>query len=365
MSIISDQKMDTKEEEKEDHKEEEEEDDDDEVQEKGTISDQSPHTIHRASPTQSHIDKEEEEEEAQGKYTISDPSSLSSPPQSHIDHKSTSPPKAYTPPSSVSSLCSNSNPSSPHTYSHEYKLSSAPNRTPPPKPLAPVANRSFKADPLVFTTRVDPEAQPGYTSVREVQGGVIVVDSGFGVDGDGGGGGGGGGGGRKPRPDLSIPKKTRRDNNMMKKTFLGLRICAFVFCLISFSVMAADKQKGWALDSFYWYKEFRYCLAANVIGFVYSGLQLCDLVKYFTTGRHIIHHHFRRYFDFSMDQVLTYLLISASSSAATRVYVWQSNWGEDEFPKMATASVVLSFVAFLAFALSSLICGYTLVKFHS
>ncbi|XP_023922303.1 CASP-like protein 4A1 [Quercus suber] len=364
MSINSDQKMDTKEEE-EDHKEEEEEEDneDDGVQKKETISDQSHHTIHGASPTQSHIDEEEEEEEAQGKYTISDPSSLSSPPQSHIDHKSTSPPKAYTPSSSVSSLCSNSNPSSPHTYSHEYKLSSAPNRTPPPKPLAPVANRSFKADPLVFTTSVDPEAQHGYTSVREVQEGVIVVDGGFGVD--VGVGGGGGGGGRRLRPDPSILKKTRRDNNMMKKTFLGLRICAFVFCLISFSVMAADKQKGWALDSFYWYKEFRYCLAANVIGFVYSGLQLCDLVKYFTTGRHIIHHHFRRYFDFSMDQMLTYLLISASSSAATRVYVWQSNWGEDEFPKMAIASVGLSFVAFLAFALSSLICGYTLVKFHS
>lgn len=248
MSINSDQKMDTKEEEKEDHKEEEE---DDEVQKKEIISDQSHHTIHGASPTQSHIDKEEEEQEAQGKYTISAPSSLSSPPQSHIDHKPTSPPKAYTPSSSVSSLCSNSNPSSPHTYSHEYKFSSAPNRTPPPKPLAPVANRSFKADPLVFTTRVDPEAQHGYTSVREVQGGVIVVDSGFdvGVDGDGGG--------RKLRPDPPISKKTRRDNNTMKKTFLGLRICAFVFCLISFSVMAADKQKGWALDSFYWYKEFR------------------------------------------------------------------------------------------------------------
>ena len=254
MSTNSDQKMDTKEE--EDHEEEEEEDDEDDgVQKKEIISDQSPHTIH-ASPTQSHIEEEEEEEEGeeegQGKYTISDRPSLSSPPQSHIDHKPTSPPKADTPSSSVSSLCSNSNPSSPQTYSHEYKLSSAPNKTPPPKPLAPVANRSFKADPLVFTTRVDPKAQHGYTSVREVQEGGVVVDGGFGV-----GVGVGVGGSRRLRPDPSILNKTRRDNNMMKTTFLGLRICAFVFCLISFSVMAADKQKGWALDSFYWYKEFR------------------------------------------------------------------------------------------------------------
>ncbi|KAK3000765.1 hypothetical protein RJ639_021567 [Escallonia herrerae] len=59
--------------------------------------------------------------------------------------------------------------------------------------------------------------------------------------------------------------------------------------------------------------------------------------------------------------MLTYLLISASSSAATRIDDWQSNWGKDKFPEMATASVGMSFLAFVAFASSSLIsdgeCG--------
>uniref|UniRef100_A0A2N9F2Q2 CASP-like protein n=1 Tax=Fagus sylvatica TaxID=28930 RepID=A0A2N9F2Q2_FAGSY len=306
--------------------------------EKETISDQSPPTIH-ASPPQSHIDKEQEEE--QGKHTISDPSPQSSSPQSHINNKSTSPPpKEYS--SSLSSLSSSTSP--PHySHSHELNLSSAPNKNPPPKPLAPVANRSFQAEPLVLT-KVDPETQYGYTSFREVsQEGadnirVVVVD--------------GGGSNRRVRSDLHNLRKTRRDK-MVKKALLGLRICGIVFCLISFSVMAADKHKGWALDSFYWYKEFRYCMAVNVIGFAYSALQAYDIVKYLSTGRHIIRHHLRHYLDFSMDQ-------ATSSSAATRVYDWQSNWGEDEFPEMASASVGLSFVAFLAFALSSLISGYTL-----
>jgi hypothetical protein len=49
---------------------------------------------------------------------------------------------------------------------------------------------------------------------------------------------------------------------MVKRALLGLRISGFVFCLISFSVMAADKAQGWALDSFHQYKEFRLVLPA-------------------------------------------------------------------------------------------------------
>ncbi|KAJ9568254.1 hypothetical protein OSB04_004220 [Centaurea solstitialis] len=60
-------------------------------------------------------------------------------------------------------------------------------------------------------------------------------------------------------------------------------------------------------------------------------------------------------------QILAYLLISSSSSAATRVDDWVSNWGKDEFTKMASASVVMSFFAFISFALSSLLSGYNLL----
>lgn len=61
------------------------------------------------------------------------------------------------------------------------------------------------------------------------------------------------------RPNLSILRRTTRES-MVKRALLGFRISGFVFCLISFSVMAADKAQGWALDSFYQYKEFRLVL---------------------------------------------------------------------------------------------------------
>ncbi|CAN1154543.1 CASP-like protein 4A3 [Linum perenne] len=63
--------------------------------------------------------------------------------------------------------------------------------------------------------------------------------------------------------------------------------------------------------------------------------------------------------------ILAYLLISASSSAATRVDDWQSNWGKDEFTVMATASVAMSFLAFVSFAVSSIISGYNLCNRES
>lgn len=172
-----------------------------------------------------------------------------------------------------------------------------------------------------------------------------------------------GGSERRTRRSLSILRRVKREK-MVKKTALGLRIWGLVFCLISFAVMASDKNKGWALDSFYRYKEFRYCISVNVVGFMYSAVQACDLAYHFSTGKYV-RHQLRYYFDFLMDQILTYLLMSASSSAATRVDDWISNWGNDKFPEMASASVGVSFVAFVAFASSSLISGYTLFTFRS
>ncbi|CAN6708786.1 unnamed protein product [Malus baccata var. baccata] len=121
---------------------------------------------------------------------------------------------------------------------------------------------------------------------------------------------------RTLRPKLSILKRSRRES-VVRRALFGLRISGFVLCLISFSIMAADKNQGWALDSLYRYKEF------------------------------------------------SYLLMSASSSAAIRVDDWESNWGKDKFPDMARASVALSFLAFVAFASSSLISGYTLCTLKS
>ncbi|XP_077244085.1 CASP-like protein 4A3 [Tasmannia lanceolata] len=168
---------------------------------------------------------------------------------------------------------------------------------------------------------------------------------------------------RRFKVGSAIHRRSKREA-IVGKVALGFRVCGLLFCLVSFSVMAADKNRGWAGDSFYIYKAYRYCISATVIGFVYSGFQAYGMAHHFITGEHLIPIPIRYYFDFSMDQILSYLLISASSSAATRTEEWVSNWGEDEFTKMAIASVGMSFLAFISFALSSLVSGYHLCNLN-
>ncbi|XP_061350409.1 CASP-like protein 4A1 [Gastrolobium bilobum] len=226
----------------------------------------------------------------------------------------------------------------------------SPAEAPPPVVMA----HRFQVEPKVVT-KVDPGAEEGFVGVKDVE----QATDGYGN----GGSGGGGGSNRRLRPDVSTLLRSKKVA-MLSKLLLGLRIVAFVFCLISFSVLAVDKEKGWAEDSFYLYKEFRYSLSVNVIGFVYSGLQICDLVQYLITRKHLVEHKLKGYFSFALDQILTYLLMSASSSAATRAYDWESNWGVDKFPDMANASVALSFIAFVAFALASLVTGSIVCRFR-
>ncbi|KAI3750972.1 hypothetical protein L2E82_21933 [Cichorium intybus] len=99
----------------------------------------------------------------------------------------------------------------------------------------------------------------------------------------------------------------------------------------------------------------RYSMAVNVVGFAYAMLQGFDFAYQLATGNHHKRRHYLRYyFDLAMDQaifdriMLTYLLISSGSSAATRVDDWKSNWGADKFPQLATTSVGLVPIAVIA-----------------
>ncbi|CAI9753931.1 unnamed protein product [Fraxinus pennsylvanica] len=180
---------------------------------------------------------------------------------------------------------------------------------------------------------------------------------------EGYGGGGGedevGGEWRSRAAGESILERSKAEFKM-KKVALFFRVFEVTACLISFSVMAADKTQGWSGDSFDRYKEYRYCLCVNIIGFVYSGFQAVGLAHNLVTENHVFAGYLPYHFDFSMDQSLAYLLISASSSAATRVHDWILNWGQDEFTLLASASVGMSFMAFLAFAISSIISSFKL-----
>lgn len=102
-----------------------------------------------------------------------------------------------------------------------------------------VAHR-FQVEPKVVT-KVDPGAEEGFVGVKDVEEAS---------------GSGRGSGNRRLRPDVTVMLRSQKVA-MLSKVLLGLRITAFMFCLISLSVLAADKEQGWALDSFYLYKEFR------------------------------------------------------------------------------------------------------------
>lgn len=219
-------------------------------------------------------------------------------------------------------------------YSPDHQKKSHQNATAPAKPPSE----------LIVNKATREEAPTSVAKVGPVAGGSGVED-----------------GGRGRRSDFrSSTGRRPRKEEVLKSAALGFRVIEFVLCLISFSVMAADKTQGWSGDSFDRYKEYRYCLSVNVIAFAYSLFQAYDLAYHLVSGKHVIRHHLCRHFTFFIDQVLAYLLISASSSAATRVDDWQSNWGKDEFTEMASASVGMAFLAFVAFAISSLISGYNL-----
>ncbi|KAM1025964.1 hypothetical protein ACFX13_039673 [Malus domestica] len=248
------------------------------------------------------------------------------------------------------------------------------NQYPPPRHQKRPENAKALSPVVVYNRSVKEEVAPSVSKVGPT--GVVNGVGGGEEGGVNGVGGGGGGGGRSKGVTNSILRRSKR-GEMMNTAALGFRVSELVLCLISFSVMAADKTQGWSGDSFDRYKEYRYCLAVNVIGFAYAAFQTYNLSYHLVTGKFVISHRLRCNFDFFMDQassssrpsvfiaVLAYLLISASSSAATRVDDWQSNWGKDEFTEMATASVSMAFLAFVAFALSSLISGYNLCTHDS
>ncbi|KAJ4746387.1 CASP-like protein [Rhynchospora pubera] len=148
----------------------------------------------------------------------------------------------------------------------------------------------------------------------------------------------------------------------VRRAAVALRVLAAVLCMVSFSVMAADRTEGWDGDSYRLHEEYQYVLTVNVITFVYSSIQLFLEIHRVITMRHAIPRPLSYYIDLIMDQILAYLLMSASSVAASHNDIWSSRFGGDEFTKKINGSVVVSFVAFIAVALSSVISTYVLFR---
>ncbi|XP_059670157.1 CASP-like protein 4A3 [Cornus florida] len=159
---------------------------------------------------------------------------------------------------------------------------------------------------------------------------------------------------RRMKGDLMIFWEMERERKVKGTAFL-LRVLELGLCWGSLLVMMADDwNHGRVLHSSPRFKEFRnwYKIKmVTLIGLVYSVVQVCcfrGCGEYVFSPPH-------RFFSFCADQYMTYLLIWASSSAAFRV----------DFSGLASVSVMLSFMAFVAFAISYLVSIYTLCSSKS
>nr|P0DJI7.1 RecName: Full=CASP-like protein 3 [Osmunda lancea] len=163
----------------------------------------------------------------------------------------------------------------------------------------------------------------------------------------------------------------------MKIIAIAPRIGAAVLSLVAFSVMASTGERRSGAGStfkvkFSDFQAYNYLIALNVILFVYSTVQLVMLVN----SNH--NSSFSSPFKWVLgvyicDQLLAFLLFSASSSAATASElsrhglhnIWPpacATWKLWTFCSKAEAAVAMSFLSSFFIITSSILSGYHLSK---
>ncbi|XP_062216607.1 CASP-like protein 4U1 [Phragmites australis] len=136
---------------------------------------------------------------------------------------------------------------------------------------------------------------------------------------------------------------------------VALRLATALLSLAAFSVMASARTSGWAGDDYARHEQYRYAVAVNVIVCVYSIAQSFGEIRRLISPRFIFRSMSSYYVSLFLDQVLAYLLMSASSAAASRNDLWVSRFGTDPFNKKISSAVWLSFIGFLTLAANSLV----------
>ncbi|KAF0906697.1 hypothetical protein E2562_012524 [Oryza meyeriana var. granulata] len=140
-----------------------------------------------------------------------------------------------------------------------------------------------------------------------------------------------------------------------RTTSVTLRVATAVLSLVAFSLMASARTSGWDGDHYGRYGQYRYAVAVNVVVCIYSIAQAFGEIRRLVSPRFIFRSTSSYYFSLFLDQVLAYLLMSASSAAASRNDLWVSRFGKDPFNKKINSAVWFSFIAFIALATNSLI----------
>ncbi|GLJ17713.1 hypothetical protein SUGI_0309090 [Cryptomeria japonica] len=148
---------------------------------------------------------------------------------------------------------------------------------------------------------------------------------------------------------------------------LILRIVTSVLLLISLIVMLSSKTRSDVLAStgleyrFNDFKPFRYVVAADVIGCVYSIIGIVLLISGISGGLYF-------YLTFIFDQVLTYIILSSTSAGIGCIMITKDvlkgaeayDAAAKKFLRYASASVSLEFLGFMIIAGCAVMSGYSL-----
>ncbi|KAF3334650.1 CASP-like protein 4B4 [Carex littledalei] len=155
----------------------------------------------------------------------------------------------------------------------------------------------------------------------------------------------------------STMEKFYRDDTLLGKGIVVLRLLGWLFSLLSLIIMASNKHgDGKNFDQ---YEEYRYCLAVAILAFLYTMGQTA--LKFYESHKNkdMLPRKTASLLDFAGDQVIAYLLISGMS-AATPLTDYMRKGSDNLFTDSSAASISMAFFAFLAIALSALISGYKL-----
>jgi len=155
---------------------------------------------------------------------------------------------------------------------------------------------------------------------------------------------------------------------------LGFRLAEMVLSLIAIVVMCSNSQsvptRGavFGFLRFNHFQAYRYLVAVNVCVFVYSTLQFVQLAYTVILGISFIPSILiSTWLTFGCDQIFAYLLMSASTSAATVAVMSHngemgihlcSSYGLHSFCARADVAVAMSFFAFFAMLSSTILSIY-------
>ncbi|GLJ24232.1 hypothetical protein SUGI_0462090 [Cryptomeria japonica] len=159
----------------------------------------------------------------------------------------------------------------------------------------------------------------------------------------------------EPQTNLTVLWRQRERRQLL--SFM-LRCAALLFSFLSFVIMASNNQGKPGLR-FSDYEEYRYSLGISVIAFLYLAVQVGKGIYDIFFGNNLFSNIVFLYIDFIGDQLLAYLLMSSSSSAASLTNGLRDG-GDTRFTDMAAASVSMSFFTFGVLAASAILSGITL-----